>query len=272
MDSLSMREINQAAARTGIGRQYVLKEVRVFDIWSRICPALLSKEITTHAKVICKGGTTLNKVFLGRVQRFSEDLDLDMFFKKSIEREEKIQFIKDSIIPLVNSSYTIPKEARKRNIILFFCKFKNELGMDDNVQLEFNIDERRTGFDELATAKSSILPLKLDNIPVYSFDTLIAKKIKTFYEREEGKDVYDLYYSLRSNQTGLAKVISILKSVLQSAKIDYDEFKKEFPNKLSDSKKMKSLHASTNPYIPKNLRIDFLKASKLISEKVMPLL
>lgn len=272
MVSLSMREINQAAARTGIGRQYILKEVRVFDIWSKICPALLSKEIASHAKVICKGGTALNKVFLGRVQRFSEDLDMDIFFKRTLEREEKIQFIKETIISLVNSYYNVPKEARKRNIILFFCKFKNELGMDDNVQLEFNIGESRTGFDELATAKSSILPLKLDNIPIYSFDTLVAKKMKAFYEREEGKDVYDLYYSLRSKQTNLSKIISILKNVLQSAKIDYDEFKKELPNKLSDSKKMKSLHASTNPYIPKNLRIDFLKASKLISEKIVPLL
>ncbi|HEX9845920.1 MAG TPA: nucleotidyl transferase AbiEii/AbiGii toxin family protein [Candidatus Nitrosotenuis sp.] len=272
MASLSIREINQAAARTGIGRQYILKEVRVFDIWSKICPALLSKEITAHAKVICKGGTSLNKVFLGRVQRFSEDLDMDIFFKKRLEREEKIQFIKNKIIPLVSSSYTVPKEARKRNIILFFCKFKNELGMDDNVQLEFNIGESRTGVDEIATARSSILQLKLDNIPVYSFDTLVAMKMKAFYEREEGKDVYDLYYSLRSKKNNWSKVISILKDVLRSSGIDYKVFKKELPNKLSDSKKMRSLHASTNPYIPKNLRIDFLKASELISKKAVPLL
>lgn len=37
MASLSMREINQAAARAGIGRQYILKEMRVFDIWGMIC-------------------------------------------------------------------------------------------------------------------------------------------------------------------------------------------------------------------------------------------
>jgi len=266
---VSLREARQVAAKTGIGVQYVLKEARVFDIWSKLCPAILSGEITIHAEVIFKGGTSLNKVFLGKVQRFSEDLDMDIFFKKKLGREEKIQFIKDRVIPILNSDYTIPKEARRKNVILFFCKFKNEIGMNDNIQLEFNIGESRTGTDEIATARSSILPLKLDSIPVYSFDTLAAKKLKAFYEREEGKDIYDLYYSLKSN-TNIAKVIPILKDVLKSAKIGYDDFKKEFPKKLADSKKMKSLHASTNPYIPKNLRIDFVKASQAISKKIVP--
>lgn len=121
----------------------------------------------------------------------------------------------------------------------------------------------------IADAHSKILPLNLSGIPVYSFDTLIAKKMKAFYEREEGKDIYDLYYSLKLNNN-MTKIIQILKDVLKSSKIDYDEFVKEIPRKLADSTMMKSLHASTNPYIPKNLRIDFIKASSEISKKILP--
>jgi len=68
----------------------------------------------------------------------------------------------------------------------------------------------------------------------------------------------------------MTKIIQILKDVLKSSKIDYDEFVKEIPRKLADSTMMKSLHASTNPYIPKNLRIDFIKASSEISKKILP--
>ncbi|HEY8109337.1 MAG TPA: nucleotidyl transferase AbiEii/AbiGii toxin family protein [Candidatus Nitrosotenuis sp.] len=268
---VSLREARQAAAKTGIGLQYVLKEARVFDIWSKICPALISKKMTDQATVICKGGTSLNKVFLGKVQRFSEDIDMDIFFKENLERDDKIQFIKDNIIPLLSDSYTVPKEARRKNIIMFFCQFQNEIGMKDNIQLEFNISETRTGKNDLVNARSTILPLRLDKIPVYTFDTLVAKKLKAFYEREEGKDIYDLYYSLKLN-SNVAKIIPILKSVLKSAQIDYDEFKEEIPKKLADSKMMKSLHASTNPYIPKNLRIDFMKSSNYISKKIAPYL
>ena len=132
-------------------------------------------------------------------------------------------------MPLLSSSYTIPKEARRRNIILFFCQFQNEIGMKDNIQLEFNVSEVRTGVDVIADAHNNkILPLNLSGIPVYSFDTLIAKKMKAFYEREEGKDIYDLYYSLKLNNN-MTKIIQILKDVLKSSKIDYDEFVKEIP-------------------------------------------
>lgn len=265
---VSKREAQQAAARSGIGLQYVLKESRVFDIWSKICPAFLSKQIKDQATVICKGVTPLNKIFLGNVQRFSEDIDMDIFFKKRLEKDDKIEFIKDNIMPLLSGSYTIPKEARRKNIILFFCQFQNEIGMKDNIQLEFNISESRTGIDIIADAHSKILPLNLSGIPVYSFETLIAKKLKTFYEREEGKDVYDIYHSLQLNNNWV-KIIPILKDVLKSSKIDYDEFAREIPKKLADSKMMKSLRASANPYIPKNQRIDFIKASAKISQIIM---
>lgn len=92
---VSLREARQASAKSGIGLQYVMKEFRVFHIWEKICPAFLSNEIKDHADVICKGGTPLNKIFFGKVPRFSEDIDMDIFFKKKTGREDKIQFIKE---------------------------------------------------------------------------------------------------------------------------------------------------------------------------------
>lgn len=265
---VSLREARQAAAKTGIGLQYVMKEARVFDIWSKICRVILSEDIVDHATIICKGGTPLNKIFFGKVQRFSEDLDMDIFFKNKLEREDKIQFIKDNIISTLTGSYTIPKEARKRNIILFFCQFQNEQNEKDNVQIEFNIGESRTGNDEIARAKSYLLPLNVDRVPVYSLDTLIAKKLKAFYERNEGKDVYDLYYGLQLDNNS-EKIVAILEDVLESAKIDYDKFREGIKRKLDDKALMKSLRLEANPYIPKSLRIDFAGASGEISDKIV---
>lgn len=91
---VELREAQQAAARTGIGMQYVLKEARVFDIWSKICPIMLSDAVLSEAEIICKGGTSLNKIYLGDIQRFSEDIDLDIFFKDGRSKDEKIEFIK----------------------------------------------------------------------------------------------------------------------------------------------------------------------------------
>lgn len=261
---VSLREARQAAAKYGIGVQYVMKEARVFDIWSKICPVFLSHHILDHATIICKGGTPLNKIFFGNVQRFSEDIDMDIFFKRKLGREDKIQFIKKNIIILLDASYDIPKEARRRNIIMFLCRFQNELGEKDHVKLEFNLSESRTGTDEIAEAKSKILSITLGRIPVYSLETLLAKKLKAFYERDEGKDVYDIYYGLKLCKD-FSKVVLILKNVLRSAQINYDTFASEIVRKLDDKQMMRRLRLNANPYIPKNLRIDFVSASKEIS-------
>ncbi len=268
---VELRQARQAAARTGIGMQYILKEARVFDIWNRICPVILSEEVSSQATAICKGGTPLSKIFLGDVQRFSEDIDLDIFFEDEKSKNEKIEFIKDNIISTVGGSYEIPDEARRKDVVHFTCKFTNEIGMPDNVFLEFNVGEKMVGDREVAVASSTILPLTVEKVPVYSFHTLIAKKLKAFYERDEGKDVYDIYSSLKITDDVKA-IIDILKQVLKAEGIDYGDFSEKVPQKLQDSEKMRSLHGSTNPYIPRNLRVKWDVAAKEIFDKITPYL
>ncbi len=149
------------------------------------------------------------------------------------------------------------------------CKFKNEINMDDSVSLEFKIGEKMTGSSIVTNASSAILPLTVDRVPAYSFHTLLAQKLKALYERDEGKDIYDIYVGLNATRE-ISTIIEILKDVLASANIRYDDFKKGITEKLEDEKKMKSLHGSTNPYIPKNLRINWDIAAKGILDKIGP--
>ena len=266
---VELRKARQAAAITGIGMQYVLKEARLFDIWNKICPIILSDVVLHEAEIICKGGTALNKIYLGGMQRFSEDIDLDIFFKDGRSKDEKIEFIKNNVIAPLSSSYAISKEARRRNVVHFTCKFKNEINMDDSVFLEFNVGEAMTGSNGVFNAGSTILPLVVDKVPAYSFHTLIATKLKALYERDEGKDIYDIYFSLKlTNEIG--SIIEILKAVLDSAGIKYDNFRAKIPEKLQDGQKMKSMHGSTNPYIPKKLRVGWDVAAKEILNKIEP--
>jgi len=45
-------------------------------------------------------------------------------------------------------------------------------------------------------------------------------------------------------------------------------FEQRYQKKLQDSQKMKSLHGSTNPYIPKNLRVGWDVAAKDVLDKI----
>lgn len=272
---MDVRELRRAAARTGIGLQYVMKEARVFDIWQRLSPVIVSSKLRKQARIVCKGGTALNKIFLGGLQRFSEDLDFDVFFSADSgkDRSERIGFLQDNIISAIDSDYTIDRPRLMRQVVRFTCSFTNEMGQRDSLSVEFNIDTPFVGRVVKARAVSFILKLPAVSIPVYSFHSLVAKKLKTFYERETGKDIYDIYRSLeKCKPSTMKQVVSILKRVLEAERIAYDDFVSGIDTALSDANRLRRVHASTNPYIPLSLRLDWVKAAREIRERLLPLL
>ena len=225
---VELREARKIATRTGLGLQYVLKEYRVFDIWSKISPVLLSKDITSEVHAICKGGTALNKIFFKGVQRFSEDLDFDAFFTEEQSASSMIEFLRKNMISIISDFYNLERPRMMRQVVRFPCKFTNEMGVPDKVFCEFNLFAARVGKELIATAKSDIVnEIKPVKVRVYSFDTLMAKKLKTFYERGEDKDIYDLYYGLRQIRNK-QQLVRSLKTVLKSEGIVYKDFVQEF--------------------------------------------
>jgi len=264
---VELREARKIAAKIGLGLQYVLKEARVFDILAKLSPIILSEEITSQVTIIYKGGTVLNKVFLKGMQRFSEDLDFDTFFKGKLSKKEKIAFLKNRILSNIKNAYQIEKPRLMRDVVRFTCNFINEMGAKDCVFVEFNIEPKGPKYLEIRKAKSEILKIPAVEIPVYTFPLIVAKKIKAFYERGSGKDLYDIYYSLKIAKKP-KEIVNLLKEVLKAENIDYDEFVNEFIRKLEDRKSIARVHASTNPYIPRELRVNWMEIAMEIKNRL----
>jgi predicted nucleotidyltransferase component of viral defense system len=216
---VELREARKSAAKIGLGLQYVLKEARVFDIWSKLSPIMLSDDISSHVTIVCKGGTDLNKVFLKGTQRFSEDLDFDAFFSKELSKKEKIDFLDKSILSNLISSYQIEKPRLMRDVVRFTCSFVNELGANDSAFVEFNVEPKGSCDFVIQEAASELVKTQTVKIPTYSFPVLVAKKLKTFYERGSGKDLYDIYYSLKIMKD-VREIIEALNGVLKAEKIE----------------------------------------------------
>lgn len=271
---LGLRMIQRSAAVTGMGLQYVMKEARVFDVWDRLSTLLSSRDVRRHVRVVCKGGTALNKIFLGELQRFSEDLDFDAFFSDAgLSRSQKIAFLQEKVMSAVSTAYEVDEPRLMRQVVRFNCSFINEMGKSDSLLAEFNIETPLVGKIIRATATSSILRLPSATVLVYSFYTLVAKKLKTFYERESGKDIYDIYRSFeKCSDSDMRQVVSMLKEVLQVEGIAYEGFVSSMYAALSDGSRLWKVHASTNPYIPRSMRIDWGKAGREIRDRIMPLL
>ncbi|MGQ9719022.1 MAG: hypothetical protein ACUVWK_04185 [Nitrososphaerales archaeon] len=58
--------------------------------------------------------------------------------------------------------------------------------MRDSLFVEFNLDAKLVGSYRVKEAKSEILGIDPIRIRAYTFNTLLAKKIKAFYERGSG--------------------------------------------------------------------------------------
>jgi len=268
---VELREARKTAAKIGLGLQYVLKEARIFDILTKLSPVLLSKEISAKVTIICKGGTVLNKVFLKGTQRFSEDIDLDAFFAEKLGRKQKLVFLDKNILSLLRESYQIGRPRLMREVARFTCTFTNEMGAKDCVFVEFNLEPKGVRSFEIIEVRSEILKISPVKIPVYSFPVLVAKKIKTFYERGSGKDLYDIFCSLKIVED-IGEIVDVLKEVLKSEDIEYNEFVSEFIKKLEDQRSIARVHASTNPYIPRNLRVNWVEIATKLKDKLRPYL
>ena len=101
----------------------------------------------------------------------------------------------------------------------------------------------------------------------------MAKKLKTFYERETGKDLYDIYRSLEGkSDIEMRRIVRVLRRVLNAEGIKYGNFVSSVSNALKDGNLIARVHASSNPYIPRTLRIGWKQAADNIRKKLIPYL
>jgi len=269
---VELREARKIASSSGLGLQYVLKEARVFDIWRKLSPLVMSDEVRSKAIIVSKGGTALNKIYLPGVQRFSEDLDFDAFFKENMERSRKIEFLKDELMTALAKDYDVQRPRMMREIVRFTCSFVNEMGKKDSIFVEFNLQAPKAGRIVVKKAHSQLSGTVV-RIPVYSFEALVAKKLKTFYERETGKDLYDIYRSLEGKSgKEMRRIVSALRRVLNAEGIRYSDFVSGVSKTLQDERLIASVHASSNPYIPRTLRVGWRQAADSIRTKLVPYL
>jgi predicted nucleotidyltransferase component of viral defense system len=137
---------------------------------------------------------------------------------------------------------------------------------------EFNLRAPRVGRIVVKEAHSQLWGTAV-RIPVYSFEALVAKKLKTFYERETGKDLYDIYRSLEGRTDAeMRRIVSTLRRVLKAEGIRYSDFVSGISRALEDEELIASVHASSNPYIPRTLRVGWSQVADNIRKTLVPYL
>jgi uncharacterized protein len=237
---MELKEIRRISFENGIGINYISKENKITELLTKLY--LIFKD-----KIILKGGTALNRGYLNDKGRFSEDIDLD-FINKYLK--QSIEFLKEKMNLIDN--FTIEKARLMNKTLRFDCFYINELNNKDRIQVEFYLGHNKIiGNAETIAIKSPILHGQTNIINTYNIESLIARKIVALLNREEGKDLYDLFYSLKEK----FNKEKVKKQVIELCKyydIDYKLINRLLNEKFeSIFKNIKYIGNSTNHFITK---------------------
>ena len=225
------------SAKHGLPLQFIVKDFCLMDVLSQI-----AANQAEFGNVVFKGGTALNKVYLGGVQRFSEDLDFDVESGSSGAKG-----VCSKMAGMLRGYKTGP--IRKvGGTFQFECAYTSILGGSDHVREDVAPKRIITDKKPVSAQVSSPYSQKsVAGVPTYALEDLAARKLCALQSRAEGKDLYDAYSSLPL----CGKMRGALSAMLRS------EGRKETPAEFigkavakvkgCDTKKAGNL---TNPFIP----------------------
>lgn len=237
METLDLDVCRVLAAKHALPLQFIVKDFCLMDVLSQ-----LAANQVEFGNIVFKGGTALNKIYLGGVQRFSEDLDFDV--------EADLTGAKDVCGKMAGTirGYKTNGIRKVGGTYQFECAYESILGGIDHIRVDVApkkiITDKKT---VLAQVSSSYSQKSVAGVLAYSLEDLVARKLCALENRAEGKDLYDTYSSLPICGKMRGALFAMLRS--ESRKETPAEFieKALLKVKACDTKKAGNL---TNPFIP----------------------
>jgi len=261
MDKEVLRIIS---VKSGLSLNYISKE-------DKISMLLLQLSDILPDNFILKGGTALNRIYLQEngVQRFSEDMDIDMISRESIN--SRINKIKDLMKQV--KDFDVGKGRLMHRTLRFNCGYINEIGHKNVVKLEFYMSHEKIiaiKKPENSLITSSYMSSTPALFNTYSLEDILARKLIALYNRTEGKDIYDVFYGLDTgyDRETLLDAINLLSGfykISHSPEELFTEIKKKLDKTLTKSSYIGN---STNHYIPQKLRPNWFIFIKSLIEKI----
>ncbi len=258
---MDIEMLRYISAKTGLGLNYISKDEKVSYLLTQLWDIF-------GEKMILKGGTALNRVYLSKigVSRFSEDIDLDYFGDEALN--DKIENVKKKMEDIRDFEVEGPRILHRT--LRFDCYYVNELGNRDRVMVEIYLSMP----PYLTCLNSLVKSPFVDTYPtifsVYSLEDILARKMVAFYNRTEGKDIYDIFHTLCCdfNRESLEKTVAMN---LKFYRIE-GNFYQGLIRRLNEAEKnAKYIGNSTNHFIPGRLRPNWRELMITLKEELVNL-
>ena len=167
-----------------------------------ICALFNDEYLASH--LAFRGGTAFNKLYLHPQPRYSEDIDLVQIkaepIKETIERFRKVLSFLG--VPVV-------KQKAHNNTLIF--RFYSEIPPIIPIRLKVEINTREH-FNVLGLVKRDFC---VENqwfsgnckTTTYHLEELLGTKMRALYQRRKGRDLFDLWKALTTQEIDTEKII-----------------------------------------------------------------
>lgn len=156
-------------------------------------------------RMAVKGGTAFYKLHLKTPVRFTENLDL------VILQKEEVQTVCKRLREVLSFLGTPVKEAEKEDGTVVYYRFRAEDDLETPLSLRFAFRAKTDVFSETsAPVRFNVQnPWFSDSVDVltFSLDELLAEKAMALYQRDRGRDLFDLHQV--HQQAGLPPLSSV---------------------------------------------------------------
>jgi len=143
-----------------------------------------------------KGGTAINKLYLGGTSRLSVDVDFNHVGDrdKVLSGRSTLREALTRTLRVLDSNYKLSFK-RNWNQTTIRAEYSSLTGANQQLKLEISHVERIPIFDLVARDASS--PTKSFKVLTYSLEELLATKLRALFERFSGRDIYDIYFTAK---------------------------------------------------------------------------
>lgn len=228
-------------------------------------------ELFNHPKIsdslAFRGGTAIYKLFTSHPVRYSEDIDLVQIKAEHIG--ETITAIRSIVDPMLGE----PERKRsKKTFTLTYDILAENSTEPQKLKIEINTREHFSvfGFQQKDFSIESRWFSGESKILSYQFDELLGTKIRAFYQRDKGRDLFDLWFALQQENFDAKKAVAAFIEYIkkENKNITRAMFEMNFSEKLNAG----SFSQDISPLLAPNIQWDFEKAAIDVFEKIIPLI
>ncbi len=198
--------------------------------------------------VAFRGGTALHKVILPKPLRYSEDIDLNRINAGPVK--PLLMAIQDALKNFLGTKRTV--EINDESVKIYY-KYKDVNSGERNLKIEIKTREilPQKPLKKIPYTVSSTFFNGTADLNIFDVEEMTGTKIRALYQRNKGRDLFDLYFCSKQLSLNWDEVVNSFKllniGATQKQYKDNLDLKVQDPEFINDIRRLLPTKVKYNP-------------------------